>query len=194
MTSEEIINIRKNLNMSRNEFSHFLSIPYETLCRWENGKRSPSNFYEAKLRSIAGKVDVGLLQEQCILIRSNVEHIKAVVAKNEGPVFGTVLMLSDEQERVYVVTIRLFPRAKNLGELDSYIRPSSLPPRIGTHRSLAFFIAADRIVHPRNVLRNFVLNQTRYCVVYNRSEDGFAIWKLRHGQDAVEPIPYTIVG
>jgi transcriptional regulator with XRE-family HTH domain len=204
MTSEEVIAIREKLRLSRKQLVHLLEVPYETLCRWENGKRSPSKFYEAQLRKLSGKIEFPKLEEKWIFVAPNIQRIKNAVCKTEGIMFGTVHGLVDQSESLFLAIVRLRPHARTLNDLKHCIGDQERSPGNQRRRIVGFFISADRQIRPRDRIALFIkrhrISKADHFVIYNKAQDEITVWKscpylaVDSKEDSVVPIPYLVVG
>jgi len=202
MRSEDVIAIREQLGLSRKKLAELLGTPYETVCRWENGKRSPSKSYEAQLRTLAGEIAVRKPEISWIFKASNVQRVRNRVFECKRPVLGTVHALFDKNQSTFVASIRLRPNAMALNDLKAYIqngKPASIHENGGI---VGFFSARNRGTCPdgQNLLPFMRTYQLAYCVIYTRAEDCFYVWRLNPflhvdtKQDRAYLVPYIVVG
>ena len=55
MTKEEIIEIRKSLGITQEQFAALMGCSFTSVNRWEMGHASPSRLYEREIRTLARK-------------------------------------------------------------------------------------------------------------------------------------------
>ncbi len=201
MTSNEVRGIRERLGVSRKEFAQRLSVPYETLCRWENGNRSPSKIYEAKLRELSGR-GCSQVQELWIFLGSNLLRVKRAVAERQGLVLGTVHAPLDPSNQFVLARIRLRPEAHSLKDLGRYF---SAPPR-PEMRIVGFFAAGDGDIRPVGwILQCMVAERSRggdCCVLFSRDRQIITVWRLcpwppadiTQDSQCARPIPHRVLG
>jgi transcriptional regulator with XRE-family HTH domain len=200
MTSEEVIAVREKLGLSRKELAQRIDVPYETLCRWENGNRSPSKYYETQLRKLSGNIIFHRLKQQWIFLAPNIKHIRTVVSRSKGIMFGTVHALLDQNESLFLATVRLRPNARSLHDLKPYISNEKNSSRHQRRRIVGFFVAVDRKTSPGLHMLSFMNGSGGHCVVYSKEENDFVVWKCSSGEPLdpknvlVHPIPYLILG
>lgn len=205
MTSEEIIAMREKLGLSRKQLVQLIDVPYETLCRWEKGKRSPSKFYEAQLRRLTGEVEFQKLKQEWIFLAPNIQRVKNVVSTNDTMMFGTIHALFDENETIFLATIHLRPDARTLKDLkEDYIQNQDTVSGNERKRVLGFFVAVDKETRPSCHMLMFMKESAMfeggYCVIYSKAEDNIVVWKycarepLDPRSDSLRPIPYLILG
>lgn len=198
MTSEEVIAVREKLGWSRKKLAEMIDVRYETLCRWENGNRSPSKYFETKLRKLPGNIEFHRLKQQWIFLAPNIKHIKTVVSRIEGIVFGTVHALFDQNKILFLATVRLRPNARSLNDLKPFISNEKNSSRNQRRRIVGFFVAVDRKTRPGQHMLSFMNGCEGHCVIYSKEDDDIVVWKLNSGEplanDLVCSIPYLILG
>lgn len=205
MTSEEVIAVREKLGLSRKELAQLIDVRYETLCRWENGNRSPSKYHETQLRKLSGNIEFHRLKQQWIFLAPNIKHIRTVVSRSKRIMFGTVHALFDQNETLFLVTVRLRPNARTLNDLKPFISNDKNSSRNQRRRIVGFFIAVDRKTRPGGHIISFMEDCYHYdannCVIYSKAEDDIYVWKLPPydnpmdtRNDQIQQIPYLIVG
>lgn len=200
MKSDDIISIRKKLGVSRKELAEFMEIPYETLCRWENGKRSPSKFYENQLLKLSGNIELKVREEKLIFTDSNLQHIKEIVSQKNDLVFGTLHALTDDSESVLLVEICVRLDVHILDDLGKYLNIQKTSPTNIAGQVIGFFVATDKRIRPANQMEAFMCDKKKnYCVTYDITKENFAVWKLyphrssRLSAPCVRPLPYLVV-
>lgn len=200
MTGKEIIALREKLELSRKQLAQMIKVPYETLCRWENEKRSPSKYYEAQLRELSGGKEFQKLESQWIFKASNIKHIKSVVSMNNQIKFGLAHVLYDEEETIYLATIRLHPNANTLYDLQPFIPISNQQQTPERRQIFGFFIADDKIIRPSEYIETFMntwrADYVSNCIIYNKAKDDIYVWKLSTSEYGfvTQPIPFIILG
>lgn len=96
ITAKEIQRIRKDLNLSREQFAQLLSVSYKTICRWETeGIRSISNSSSGKLlalrKILSSKKGNSTIKE----LLSSTPGIMGVAALSSMiPILGNIIGLS----------------------------------------------------------------------------------------------------
>jgi len=204
MTSEEVIAVREKLGLSRKELAQLIDVRYETLCRWENSNRSPSKYHETQLRKLSGNIEFHRLKQQWIFLAPNIKHIRTVVSRSKRIMFGTVHALFDQNETLFLATVRLRPNARSLNDLKPFISNEKHSSRNQQKRIVGFFVAVDRKTRPGYHMLSFMTGggifDKGHCVVYSKEDDDIAVWKCCSGEpldpknDLVRTIPYLVVG
>lgn len=94
--ASEIRRIRKDLNLSREQFAQLLSVSYKTICRWETeGIRSISNSSSGKLlalqKVLSSKRGISTIKE---LLNSTPGIMGVAALSSMIPILGSVIGLS----------------------------------------------------------------------------------------------------
>jgi len=175
MTSDEVRVIREKLRLTRKELAQQLAVPYETLCRWENGNRSPSKSYEAKLRQLSGSTP-SQRDEHWIFLSSNLRRVRHVVAQTRGLVLGTVHALVDPSNQFFLARIRLRPDVASMNDLEQYFSTQTRREM----RTVGFFAAGDGNICPTKHILQFMvsLRGIDHCVLFTRGRQIMTVWRL----------------
>ncbi|MBN1344872.1 MAG: helix-turn-helix domain-containing protein [Phycisphaerae bacterium] len=200
MTKDEIRAIRDKMRLSRKDFAKLLGTPYETLCRWENGQRSPSRFYESKLREVSGTRMSDETGEVWIFNAANLIRVSRAVAHAQGDVYGIVYAPADWRKRFVVARIRIRPELRSLEDTAEYFNGPK-DPRL---YAVASFVAKDHGVHPSVLLVQFMkemrFKDIEHCVLFDRNTREMGVWRVRPATPArltgeyVLRVAYHVVG
>ncbi len=203
MTGEEIRKIRKKLRYSQRELAGVLGVRYETLCRWENGHRSPGKIYADKLRELGGVPRSEQRETNWIFCESNIRHIRNAVMNKHGLSFGLMYGLIDETKRFILARIRLRPETQSIEELSKNLTLYPPPSRdVGKMPLVGCFVASDREIRPTGMIAMFLTasetGAADLCMTYNRANDTMTLWRLnpsyRRQPHIVREVPYHVVG
>lgn len=58
MDAKDIINLRKHLNLTQEDFARLLDVSFVSVNRWESGKRKPNKASLKTLKALANEVPV----------------------------------------------------------------------------------------------------------------------------------------
>ncbi len=200
MTGEEVIKIRQKLGLSRKRLAQLIEAPYETLCRWEKGKRSPSKFYANQLRKLAAKQQPERVAEQWVFTASHMKRIQNAISMTEGTTFGTVHALFDQNRMLFLGRISLLPDAHTVDDLKCYFPKQRLQSDDEQWRIVGLFAAQHKEMPDfGNMWGLMVSNRTfdlgvDHGITYSGEKEKMEIWRLPShcGLNVRGGVPYRV--
>ncbi len=203
MTADEVRHFRISFGYSRRDFARLLGAPYETICRWENGDRSPSPLYQTKIRETFGQKGFAQSEEHWVFWEPNLRSVEAKMASSDTIILGTLHAPYDPSHRYYFATVRLDLITKSILELSNHVTKAKDQGKSRT-RLVGFFIGGNNKRRPLEGPVSMMLAGSvvgaNHCALFDRETKRFTLWKLRQEselipyQDPTVVINYSVIG
>jgi len=198
--------IRNSLHLSRQELAQRIGTSYETICRWEKGKRQPSNVYIAKLLELHAKRGGGgeRTESQWVFWDSNLDRVKRAAMRNPGLTLGIVRAVNDLTGRFFLATIQLCPEVPSMLDLRPRMIELTKARAARRTRIVGAFVGGDGKKEPKDapvmLMRDGTSSGANHCVLFDRRTEQLTLWRLKErfspysNDECLEELAYSVIG